>query len=137
VVRPLKAEPAGNLAADETVPPPQAVIPARDGTEPLARRFSARAVAGAAGTATTPPSWPQGPAHRGARMIRTTTVIWNAQLAQLERRAIRCLAAPAADGELTGELGTPQRNAPGKPGSGPGKGHVRLLQRLQRRHRYR
>jgi hypothetical protein len=46
-------------------------------------------------------------------MIRTATVIWNAQL---ERRAIRCLAAPAADGELTGELGTPQRNSPGKPG---------------------
>jgi hypothetical protein len=70
-------------------------------------------------------------------MIRTTTVIWNAQLAQLVRRAIRRLAAPAADGELTGELGTPQRNSPGKPGSGPGKRHVRLLQRLQRRHRYR
>jgi hypothetical protein len=46
-------------------------------------------------------------------MIRTATVIWNAQL---ERRAIRCLAAPAADRELTGELGTPQRNSPGKPG---------------------
>ena len=29
------------------------------------------------------------------------------------------------------------QEAAGMPGSGPGKGHVRLLQRLQRRHRYR
>ena len=54
------------------------------------------------------------PAHRGARTIRTTTVTWNAQLARLERRAIRCPAAPGADGELISEPGTPQRNFAGQ-----------------------
>jgi hypothetical protein len=81
----------------------QAVIPARGSTKPPA-----------------PPRLPVGrraPAHRDARTIRTTTVTWNAQLAQLERRAIRCWQHQPPR-ELTGELGTPQRNSPCKPASG-------------------
>jgi hypothetical protein len=44
---PLTAEPARDLAADEAALP-RAVIPERDGTEPLRRRFSDCAVAGVA-----------------------------------------------------------------------------------------
>ena len=54
------------------------------------------------------------PTHRVGRTIRTTTVTWNAQLARLERRTIRCPAAPGTDGELISELATPQRNSPGQ-----------------------
>ena len=93
------------------------VIPAPDGTEPLASRFSTGAVAGAAAGATTPLSWPQGPRPSWRRTIRTTTVTWNAHLARLERRGIRCPAASGAGGELISELGTPQANSPGKPGT--------------------
>jgi len=100
VVRPLK--PARDLAADEATP--------GAGGDPGARQYQAAG-------ATTPPSWPQSPAHRDARVIQTTTVTWNAQLAQLERRAIRCWQHQPPR-ELTGELGTPQRNSPCKPASG-------------------
>jgi hypothetical protein len=110
VVRPLKAEPASDLAADESGSRPQAAIPARDGIEPLARRFSACAAAG--GQPTPPgrpqspcPSWrPEDPDHDG-HLERSAR--------RLERRATRCPAAPGTDGELISELGTPQRNSPG------------------------
>ena len=88
-----------------------------DGIEPLARRFSAGTVAGAAVGATTPPGR-RAPARRDARTIRTTTVTWNAQLARLERRGTRCWQHQAPAGELISEPQTPQRNSPaGQPPS--------------------
>ncbi len=87
MVRPLKAGPAGDLAAGGD--------PVAGQSEPLARRFSACAVAGAAVAAMMPPGR-RAAAHRGARTTRSMTVIRNAQLAGLEREssAIRQHQAP-------------------------------------------
>ena len=81
-----------------------------DGIEPLARRFSVGVVAGAAVGATTPPGR-RAPVRRDARTIRTTTVTWNAQLARLERRRIRCWQHQAPAGDLISEPRKPQRNS--------------------------
>ena len=96
--RPLKAEPAGDLAMGEAGSGPQAVIPARDGIEPLARGSSACTVASAAADATTPPCWPQSPGPSWRPDEPDHDGHLDAQLARLERRAIRCPAAPGATG---------------------------------------
>jgi hypothetical protein len=116
---------------------PPAVIPARDDAGPLARRFSACAVAGAAAAAMMPPGRPQSrcPAWRPDGPDRDGHPERSARPARA--RAIRYPALPDNGRKLTSEPGVPQRNSPGKPGSGPGKGHLRLLQRLQPGRRYR
>ena len=69
--------------------------------------------------------------HRARGRDATTLSGLVVQIDQLHRGASYPL--PGSTSRRRGadrRAGTPQRNSPGKPGRGPGKGHVRLLQRL-------